>query len=214
VLSRRRAQALSGVVVALGVGALAAVAASAWARVETGLDSAPALPTACAHATPLRKVEIGGKPSYVAQLRNFNIVGLGGQVSRVVTAPLYPRYPTALLVGGIGIQSRHQLTAPVTLTSAYCAGGRVRLFSFTGTDSGPSIPRPASASVVRRTGYPQATLHSPPPISSPPDKPEWLLTLYFYKPGLAVLRFAQGGRVIDDLTFKVCVAGCPRLACR
>ena len=88
------------------------------------------------------------------------------------------------------------------------------MFSFTGTDSGPNIPRPAPASVVRRTGSVRATLYWPPPISSPPDKPKWLLTLYFYKPGLAVLRFAQGDRVIDRLTFKVCVAGDPRLTSR
>jgi hypothetical protein len=48
----------------------------------------------------------------------------------------------------------------------------------------------------------------------PPDKPQWMLTLYFYKPGLAVVRFTQAARVIDRLTFKVCVAGGPRLACR
>ena len=157
---------------------------------------------------------LGGKSQFIARLTNYDIVGIGGQPSRVVTAPLYPRYPAALLAGGIGLEARHKLTTPVTVTASYCAGGRVRLFSFTGKTGGPNIPRPASASVVQRTGYRQATLTWPPPLSSPPDKPQWSLTLYFYKPGLAVLRFAQAGRVIDRLTFKVCVAGGPHLACR
>jgi hypothetical protein len=187
------------------------VAASAvWARDRgSGHDAG----SACEHATPIRKVQIAGRSTFVARITNFDIAGTSAPPNRVATYPLYPRYPTALLVGGIGIAARHRLTAPVVLSASYCEGGRVGLFSFVGTKSGPAIPRPAPASVVRRTGSARVTLFWPPPIEGPPDKPKWLLTLYLYKPGLAVVRFAQGGRVIDRLTVKVCRAGGPRLTC-
>lgn len=197
----------------LTAGVVAVVASVVWAREDhSGSQAATA---GCDHATPVSKVTRDGKSVFIARLANYDILGIGGQPSRVVTAPLYPRYPAALLVGGIGLEARHKLTAPVTVTASYCAGGRVGLFSFIGRTGGPHIPRPASAPVVQRTGYKQATLTWPPPVTSmPPDKPQWMLTLYFYKPGLAVLRFAQAGREIDHLTFKVCVAGGPHLACR
>jgi hypothetical protein len=199
--------------VLLAAGAVAVVASAAWAREARHAGSAAS--NGCAHATPLRKVVRDGKSVFIARLTNFDVLGIGGRPSQVVTAPLYPRYPAALLVAGIGLEARHRLAAPVTVTASYCTGGRVRLFSFTGHSGGPNLPRPAKASVVRHTGYARATLLWPPPVTSmPPDKPQWMLTLYFYKPGLAVVRFTQAGRVLDRLTFKVCVASGPRLACR
>lgn len=212
-LRRRATPRMTGAVL-LSAGTVAVVVSVAFARDARENGSTDAM-AGCAHASPLRKVTRGGKSVFIARLKNYDILGIGGQPSRVVTAPLYPRYPAALLVGGIGLEARHKLTAPVTVTAVYCAGGRVRLFSFISRTGGPVIPRPASAALVQRTGYERATLTWPPPITGmPPDKPRWMLTLYFYKPGLAVLRFAEAGREIDHLTFKVCVAGGPHLACR
>jgi hypothetical protein len=172
--------------------------------------------TACTHATPLRKVKGAGstRPYSIARLTSFDVVGVSGPTDVVATDPLYPRYPTALLPGHFGIDAHHALAAPVVLSAFYCSGGAVGLFSFTGTKGGPNLPRPASAAVVRTAGSRQATLFWPPPISAPPDPPSWLVTPFFYKPGLAVVRFAQRGKVIDRLTFRVCVAGGPFLTCR
>ena len=154
-------------------------------------------------------------PHFIARLTNFDVLGVSGRSGGVATSPLYPRYPSALLTGGFALAAHHRLTAPVILTISYCSGGGVvGLFSFTGRSSGPIIPRPALASVVERAGSPQATLFWPPPISAPPDSLKWLVTAFFYKPGLAVVRFAQRGKVIDRLTLQVCVAGGPYLACR
>jgi len=44
-----------------------------------------------------------------------------------------------------------------------------------------------------------------PPVQSLGDPDRWFITPLFSKPGLAVLRFAEGTRVLDRLTVKVCV---------
>jgi hypothetical protein len=201
----------------LATAAAAIIGVAAWPlgmRSGSGLSAADR--NACGHATPLRKVKgVGAAGShFIARLRNFDIVGVSGATDVVATAPLYPRYPTSLLTGKFGIQAHHALAAPVVLSAFYCSGGAVGLFSFTGTKGGPNIRRPASAAVVRAAGSRQATLFWPPPISAPPDPPSWLVTSFFYKPGIAVIRFTQRGTVIDRLTFRVCIAGGPNLKCR
>lgn len=180
-----------GAVMGQGVGKSVTVVASTTPTVQRA---------GCVHATPVELV----KGRAFVHLHNFEITGAAAPVSRVVTSPLYPHYPDALLPGKIGIEARRRLRAPVTLTSFYCRDAAVvRLFSFTGTSS-PALPRPASASAVKRAGSATAVLTWPPPIEAPPDPPKWLVTPFFYKPGLAVIQFAQGEKVIDRLTFLVC----------
>ena len=191
------------VVTALGVGNLAGWTDAAKTAAGAGLASADR--AACARATPLQKT--------VARLAHFEITGGAGSGDQVVTAPLWPNFPSALAVGKFGIAPTRRLASPVTLTAFNCRDGSpVRLFSFVGTKT-PTIPRLSPARVVERAGFASVTLTWPPPISSPPDPPKWLVIPFFYNPGLAVVRFTQQGRVIDRLTFRVCVAR-PDQTCR
>lgn len=217
---RRIARLGCGGTVALAAAAVAIMAVLVWTirgRSDAKSSLSAADRTACEHASPLRKVKgvASFGPYFIARLTNFDITGVSGPPERVVTFPLYPRYPSALLTGKIGIEAHHRLTAPVILTAFYCSGGgTVGLFSFTGQTDGPTIPRPASSSVIQAAGSRQATLFWPPPISAPPEPLKWLVYPYFYKPGIAVIRFTQRGKVIDYLTFHVCLAGGPNLTCR
>jgi len=196
------------VVLAVVAGAVGIAALLAWIRyapTDSGSRLASADRIACERATPLQKT--------VARLTHFEITGGAGPGDRVVTSPLWPKFPTALALGKFGVVTARRLKSPVILTAFNCRDGSVvRLFSFVGTKI-PAIPRLSSATVVEHAGSASATLTWPPPISSPPDPPKWLVIPFFYKPGLAVVRFTQQGRVIDRLTFRVCLAR-PDQTCR
>lgn len=130
----------------------------------------------------------------------------------MATEPLYPSYPRQLLPEKFGLMARVRPDSPVTLTAFNCSDGSiVRLFADPYHE--PDIPRPATAKAVARAGSASVTLRWPPPILAPPDPPKWLVLPLFYKPGLAVVRFAEAGRVVDRLTFRVCIAR-PNGECR
>jgi len=194
----------TGRVVLVAAGLAATVSALVWIiqgrRDVKGLSAADS--AACAHATAVVRV----RDRTFVHLANFEITGAAALADPVATALLTPHYPTAVLPEKFGIEARRKLASPITLSAFNCEDATVvRLSSFTGTDTDVTIPRPASASVVRSVGSTDPILTWPPPIQAPPDPPKWLVTPFFYKPGLAVIRFTQHGKVIDRLTFLVCI---------
>ena len=153
---------------------------------------------ACGRATSVHKA--------IAHLREFDVWGVGVLTSRFATAPLYPDYPSKVLVGKIGIAPHRRSSEPVTVTASYCGdGATIRLFEPSREHANLDLPRPASASEIAKAGAQSVQLTWPPPVRSLGDPDRWFITPLFSKPGVAVLRFTEGKRVLDRLTVNACV---------
>lgn len=153
---------------------------------------------ACTRPSPVRNA--------VAHLQNFDVWGVGVVTSRSAISPLYPHYPDKVLVGKIGV-APHQISGrPVTITGFYCdTNHAIRFFQPSPGHPDLDVPQPAPASAISKAGVPSTRLTWPPPIQSLGDPDRWFFVPLFSRPGLAVLRFMQGTKVVDRLTVKVCI---------
>ena len=157
-----------------------------------GAHRSDSVGAACSGASPLR--------SSVVRLNDFDVFGASSRTARDASDPLFPKYPNALLPQKFRLQARHRLTEPLRVTALDCRSGQPVLFY---VKSGLNQP-PETPQRFRHNGVRSVTLSWPPTLTAP-DPPSWFLSPLFYEPGIGVITFSRGDKVIEQLSLRVCI---------
>ncbi len=134
------------------------------------------------------------------RLKDFDVYGASSRTAKHASDPLFPKYPTALLPQKFRLQARHRLTAPLQVTALDCRSHQPVLFY---AKSGLHQPS-ETPQRFRHNGVRSVTLSWPPTLTAP-DPPSWFLTPLFYEPGTGVITFSRAGKVIEQLSLRICI---------
>ena len=148
--------------------------------------------SACSQASPVTN-------GYV-RLTDFDVFGVSSRTTRVATDPLFPRYPSALLPQKFRLQARHPFRGSLQVMAFDCRSGQAVRFYVRDVQN----QRPQPASRFRLSGVRRIRLTWPPPLTAP-DPPGWLVAPLFFRPGIGVVTFSRGHKVIEQLSLRVCI---------
>jgi hypothetical protein len=155
-------------------------------------EKAGARPAVCGQASPVTH-------GYV-RLKDFDVFGVSSRATGIATDPLFPKYPSALLPQKFRLQARHRLHVALHVTAFDCQSGQAVRFYV----KDAQYQRPQPASRFQRSGVRSIDLSWPPPLSAP-DPPGWLIAPLFSHPGIGVVTFSRGHKIIEQLTLRICI---------